>query len=268
MVRPNGTYHVVADFYLERYGWIPVDVTLKHDYPSGNYFGYHEGDGIVMSTDLCSQIEFEEGAPYEAVILQNYYFWYWYSSGGGNVSTRHSVTNSPVSRAGNPVVKSTGSRSVTLECDMYEGITHFYAQLYRADNPGEPEKEYRFESSGFTITDLSPETDYTVSVAACRTVENIETRTGSSRLNFRTAAPPISVEEVGTGVSVHTADKQLFIRADKEYEASVYSLQGRLVFTRNITEGTNIVTLNDRGVYILKLTDNSRTEHVRKIIIR
>jgi nitrogen regulatory protein PII-like uncharacterized protein len=268
MVRPNGTYHVVADFYLERYGWIPVDVTLKHDYPSGNYFGYHSGDGIVMSIDLCSQIEYEEGGSYEAVLLQTYYFWYWRSSGEGNMPARHNVTNSLVSEIGSPVVKFTDSRNVTLECDMYEGITHFHAQLYRADNPEVLEKEYRFESSGFTISDLSPETNYIVSVTTCRMVENIETTINSSRLNFRTTSSPTSVEKVETGVSIHTNNKQLIIQADKGYKASVYSSQGQLILTRNIVEGTNIVTMNSSGVYILKLTDTSRVEHIEKISVK
>lgn len=37
--RPDGSLHVWADFYLANYGWIPVDVTYKHDYPKGDYFG-------------------------------------------------------------------------------------------------------------------------------------------------------------------------------------------------------------------------------------
>ncbi|UQT32617.1 transglutaminase-like domain-containing protein [Parabacteroides distasonis] len=34
-VRPDGSHHVWADFYLERYGWIPVDVNARLVDPRG-----------------------------------------------------------------------------------------------------------------------------------------------------------------------------------------------------------------------------------------
>ena len=52
--RPNGSLHVWADFYLANYGWIPVDVTYKHDYPEGDYFGkvkFKEA-GFIVHRDI------------------------------------------------------------------------------------------------------------------------------------------------------------------------------------------------------------------------
>lgn len=89
-VRPDGSYHVWADFYLEKYGWIPVDVNMKLDYPNGNYFGYCKGDGIVMSVDICNNMEIETNNYYNGVILQTYYYWYWYAS-KGSILLNHQV---------------------------------------------------------------------------------------------------------------------------------------------------------------------------------
>lgn len=68
-VRPDGTHHVWNDFFLERYGWVPVDVTMKHDHPDGDFFGYCAGDGIVMSFDLCSELSADGLTPFTADLL-------------------------------------------------------------------------------------------------------------------------------------------------------------------------------------------------------
>lgn len=57
--RPDGTLHVWADFYLAEYGWIPVDVTYKHDYPTGDYFGNikFEHNGFIVQRGIAHQID-------------------------------------------------------------------------------------------------------------------------------------------------------------------------------------------------------------------
>ena len=74
-VRPDGTHHVWNDFFLERYGWVPVDVTMKHDHPDGDFFGYCAGDGIVMSFDLCSELSADGLTPFTADLLQTFFYW-------------------------------------------------------------------------------------------------------------------------------------------------------------------------------------------------
>jgi len=56
--RPDGSLHVWADFYLQHYGWIPVDVTYKHDYPSEDYFGNirFEHNGFIVQRGIAHQI--------------------------------------------------------------------------------------------------------------------------------------------------------------------------------------------------------------------
>lgn len=94
-VRPNGTYHIWTDFYLENYGWIPVDVTYKQSNPSGDYFGIYDGNGIVMTKKVWLYLEKTSGDYYYAPLLQNYHWWYWYSSGGCNsINSQHVVNSS------------------------------------------------------------------------------------------------------------------------------------------------------------------------------
>ncbi|MBN1996200.1 transglutaminase domain-containing protein [candidate division KSB1 bacterium] len=52
-MRPDGSYHVWAEFYLENYGWVPVDVTFKMSSPSRNYFGYYDGNCIVVNNTVA-----------------------------------------------------------------------------------------------------------------------------------------------------------------------------------------------------------------------
>jgi hypothetical protein len=63
-VRPNETFHIWADFYLEKYGWIPVDVNAAlNDYKAdgsidGNFFGdiTLANNGIVVMKDCYFKI--------------------------------------------------------------------------------------------------------------------------------------------------------------------------------------------------------------------
>ena len=41
-----------AEFYLENYGWIPVDVTYKNLNPTGDFFGKYDGNGIVVTREV------------------------------------------------------------------------------------------------------------------------------------------------------------------------------------------------------------------------
>lgn len=71
--RPDGSLHVWADFYLQNYGWIPVDVTYKHDYPTGDYFGNikFEHNGFIVQRGIAHQINVLE-SPKRITGLQTY----------------------------------------------------------------------------------------------------------------------------------------------------------------------------------------------------
>jgi hypothetical protein len=47
--KPRPAGHAWAEFYLEKYGWIPVDVTAKSCTKNGNYFGLRPKNFVVTS---------------------------------------------------------------------------------------------------------------------------------------------------------------------------------------------------------------------------
>lgn len=71
--RPDGSLHVWADFYMVNYGWIPVDITYKQDYPKGNYFGNIEFDntGFIVQRGIGHEISSLE-IPMRITGLQTY----------------------------------------------------------------------------------------------------------------------------------------------------------------------------------------------------
>lgn len=71
-----GGYHVWVDFYLEGYGWIPLDATYKNGVPDGDFFGKYDGQCVVLSQDFYSDF----GMEFKLSILQDY--WYLYDCDG------------------------------------------------------------------------------------------------------------------------------------------------------------------------------------------
>ncbi len=84
-LRLNGGYHVWVDFYIEDYGWIPLDAQYKNANPNGDYFGVYDGACIIVAQDFCYDISEE----YPVDILQAYSYWNWYDSGQCSISGKH-----------------------------------------------------------------------------------------------------------------------------------------------------------------------------------
>ncbi len=83
----DNSYHVWVDFYLEDYGWIPLDATYKHDFPNGDYFGRYAGDCIVVAQDMFYDVN-----GFNLEICQTYSYYYW-CNGTVNISDSHKVKN-------------------------------------------------------------------------------------------------------------------------------------------------------------------------------
>lgn len=90
-ILPDNDYHIWAEFYLEGYGWIPVDVTYKNSNPEGDYFGNYDGFAIVVSKGLCLTLEKIPGITYQTACLQTYDYWYWYNNTCNGLNIRHIV---------------------------------------------------------------------------------------------------------------------------------------------------------------------------------
>ena len=83
-------YHVWVDFYLEGYGWIPLDATYKNSNPSGDYFGKYDGKCIVLAQDILYDLD---DKPANTIFMnQVCAYWYW-CSGSCNVSLQHVMKN-------------------------------------------------------------------------------------------------------------------------------------------------------------------------------
>lgn len=80
-VRPDGSAHVWADFYLEKYGWIPVDVTNRNSDLRGDYFGKKSGAGqpviVCIGVDLTvNSLKDGRIQPQKTALMQNFTYWY------------------------------------------------------------------------------------------------------------------------------------------------------------------------------------------------
>ncbi|HEY3449662.1 MAG TPA: transglutaminase domain-containing protein [Myxococcales bacterium] len=77
-IRPDGSRHVWADFYLQGYGWVPVDVTYKQANPAGDYFGRValKDNGIIMDKKVDLTVDNALGTR-QLPLLQDSAWWYW-----------------------------------------------------------------------------------------------------------------------------------------------------------------------------------------------
>lgn len=71
--RPDNSLHVWADFFLEKYGWIPVDVTYKQSDPEGDYFGNitFKNNGFILHRGIGNVVKRKAGL-IRIVALQTY----------------------------------------------------------------------------------------------------------------------------------------------------------------------------------------------------
>lgn len=86
-LRPDGSGHVWAEFFVDGVGWIPVDVTA--DLGKGNFrhFGNIYGDScVVLHKDLYFNV-FNGRKDVEIEALQTYAFWFWSKRRIGKVKT-------------------------------------------------------------------------------------------------------------------------------------------------------------------------------------
>ncbi|MBQ9431827.1 MAG: hypothetical protein IJU44_09780 [Kiritimatiellae bacterium] len=74
--------HCWAEFYLERYGWFPVDVTFDlAPKPSYNHFGKYDDHTVVMTRGEDFKVESAGGRKFDMHFCQHYCYWYWNDAG-------------------------------------------------------------------------------------------------------------------------------------------------------------------------------------------
>lgn len=205
-VRPDGTFHVWADFYLEKYGWIPVDVTMKHDYPSGNYFGYCAGDGIIMSNDLCHDVYYTSTDIYNVTLLQTYLWWYW---GKKEPTCSYNTKGEQKSKPEKPNVKDIDG-GVEIYWKSFKGATGYSISIYDKSNNLVEEQTLDKESTSFKPQKLSSNTNYVLKFLPIRKVDNIKTTMGSYELSFKTneVTGILEIEKESTNPSIYNLNGQ------------------------------------------------------------
>jgi hypothetical protein len=90
-------FHVWSDFYLENYGWIPVDVTFKNGDPKHDFFGQLKSDHRIIFNRNINQIYTKEpGTDYQNTLLQDYHWWIWGEGDASKITSDYKISISPV----------------------------------------------------------------------------------------------------------------------------------------------------------------------------
>lgn len=69
--------HVWSEFYVQDFGWIPVDVSHKNGNPSGNYFGVYTDKYVVVQRGVAMDYPVAGVGTKNFNILQGFKYWYW-----------------------------------------------------------------------------------------------------------------------------------------------------------------------------------------------
>jgi transglutaminase-like putative cysteine protease len=92
-VIPSNSPHAWSEFYLEKWGWIPVDVTLKNSDPGGDYFGQlrRRTHGVITHKDLGLTLLLGDST-IQTPSIQSGGCWAWEEAGTGTVQAKCKVT--------------------------------------------------------------------------------------------------------------------------------------------------------------------------------
>ena len=91
--RPSGSPHVWAEFYLEKYGWIPINLARKAG--DFSHFGMYNDHCIILKKDSCVTVATKSGRP--CTIVQTRGCWRWNKKGTkGKLKVNFSITGSKV----------------------------------------------------------------------------------------------------------------------------------------------------------------------------
>lgn len=79
-VLAQDNYHVWAEFYLQGYGWIPVDPTYKNSDPQGDYFGHKNSEHYVTALDIeLTNYRYGENTEPMQLQLMQLLWWCWWT---------------------------------------------------------------------------------------------------------------------------------------------------------------------------------------------
>jgi hypothetical protein len=91
-------YHVWAEFLIEGFGWVPVDVTAKIGNINGNYFGMYSYTDryVIVNNDPNIVVERQPADRYTVPLLQNFLWWVWGTGDAAKLIPAVNVRYGPV----------------------------------------------------------------------------------------------------------------------------------------------------------------------------
>lgn len=78
-VMGQDNYHVWAEFYLQNYGWIPVDPTFRHGNPNEDFFGHKNSPYYIttLGLELTNYRFTANSTPMQLELMQLLYYGWW-----------------------------------------------------------------------------------------------------------------------------------------------------------------------------------------------
>lgn len=107
----NNNFHVWSEFYIQDFGWVPVDVTYKNSNPQGNYFGRYNYNMVVVQKGVSMDYPTASVGTQFIDLLQTYYYWYWYNT-YATMNINQTITAMNIEYNGVAQIKSHTTKSV------------------------------------------------------------------------------------------------------------------------------------------------------------
>lgn len=115
-VMEQDNYHVWSEFYLQNYGWIPVDPTWKNGNPRGDYFGHKNNSyyNTTLGIELTDYRFAADCEPMQLVLMQLLYYGWWAYDPCTSYDLNFMIQRSPIDDSGDTGVKSLAEEGIAV----------------------------------------------------------------------------------------------------------------------------------------------------------
>lgn len=91
-------HHIWAEFYIQDFGWIPVDVTYRNSNPWEDYFGKYRNKWLVVQKGAAMKYPITAGEIKKVNAMQTYVYWYRYKKSPVKVKADQKIEMSAVAK--------------------------------------------------------------------------------------------------------------------------------------------------------------------------
>lgn len=115
-VMEQDNYHVWSEFYLQDYGWIPVDPTWKNGDPQGDYFGHKNNSyyNTTLGIELTDYRFAKDSEPMQLVLMQLLYYGWWAYDPCTSYDFNFMIQRSPIDDSGDTGVRTLAEEGVSV----------------------------------------------------------------------------------------------------------------------------------------------------------